>query len=114
MDDYDIENLLRRCAPAGPPPDLRARIVRPAAVPPWPWVAAASLLLVVMSALHVETNRIERSVIAAPPQDSATVAVRDLAELLGGDDTAQRFARSEVARLQRAAASSLPAESETP
>ena len=41
MSDPELEDLLRRYRPAGPPPDLRARIVAgPAPVPrTWPWAA---------------------------------------------------------------------------
>ena len=47
MTDPEIEDLLRRYRPAGPAPDVRARIV--AGEWPegrvWPWAAAAAVLL---------------------------------------------------------------------
>ena len=53
MNDDQIDDLLRRVRPAGPPAELRARIVGARARPAWAWMAAAAamLLLTVVSQL---------------------------------------------------------------
>jgi hypothetical protein len=53
MNDDQLEDLLRRVRPAGPPPALRSRILasRPAR-PAWPWAAAAAALLLTVVGLQ--------------------------------------------------------------
>lgn len=72
MTDRELDDLLRRYRPAGPPPELCARIaagVAPAART-WPWAAAAAALLAAVCALHFWTNnvygRVRDSVTPAP------------------------------------------------
>ena len=99
MDDRDIEKLLRRYAPAEPPPQLRARILRaarPARV--WPWAMAASLLLVATIALRMLTAHVAGDVAIEPGPDVSSLAAADLTEMLGGDDIARRYAEAAVAR----------------
>lgn len=57
MTDPEIEDLLRRYRPAGPPPDLRARVMTEAAPVgrTWPWVAAAGVLLATVVGLNLAT-----------------------------------------------------------
>ena len=85
MKDSDIEDLLRRYRPAGPPARLRERVI--AAGPPrriWPWAGAAAALLVSVLSFHaaarheLAARRSARSAVAAS-------VTEDLAELLGGD-----------------------------
>jgi hypothetical protein len=58
MTDPEIEDLLRRYRPAGPPPDLRARVMMEAAPVgrTWPWVAAAVVLLATVVGLNLATD----------------------------------------------------------
>jgi hypothetical protein len=89
MDDAELEDLLRRVRPAGPPPGLRARIAgcrRPPRA--WPWVAAAAALLIVTAVLQVSAERARASfwlqrdaAVAADAADSQAVQ-----EALGLDD----------------------------
>jgi predicted lysophospholipase L1 biosynthesis ABC-type transport system permease subunit len=95
MDEHDVEDLLRRVRPVGPPAELRLRIEQEAALPvpaprAWPWAAAAAALLVLTAGLRVEVNRLE-SRVEVPP-DPAIAIVDDLAERLGGDAAARRMA----------------------
>jgi hypothetical protein len=64
MNEPDVEDLLRRYRPVGPPPELRGRVVAP--VPPvrraWPWAAAAAALLASVCVLQVSTRNIYQSV----------------------------------------------------
>jgi hypothetical protein len=55
MTDPEIEDLLRRYRPAGPPPDLRGRVMTEAAPVgrTWPWAAAAAVLLATVVGLNL-------------------------------------------------------------
>lgn len=55
MNDDQMEDLLRRVRPAGPPVQLRARIVGATARPrpAWPWIAAAAAALLMTATLQV-------------------------------------------------------------
>jgi hypothetical protein len=52
MNDDQIEDLLRHVRPAGPRPELRARIVGTPAKPGWAWMAAAAAMLLLTVALQ--------------------------------------------------------------
>ena len=58
MLEPDIEDLLRRYRPSGPPPELRARVLanEAAAGRTWPWAAAAAALLAATMGLQVWTR----------------------------------------------------------
>ena len=95
MTEHDVEDLLRRVRPVGPPAELRLRIEQEAARPvpaprAWPWAAAAAALLLLTAGLRVEVNRLE-SRVEVPP-DPAIAIVDDLTERLGGDAAARRQA----------------------
>jgi hypothetical protein len=100
MDEHDVEELLRRVRPVGPPAELRARIEREGARASWeraveerrawPWAVAAAALLALTVGLRVETNRLEARV-EVPPDPTAAI-VDDLADRLGGDDRARWLA----------------------
>ena len=68
MTDDQIENLLRRVRPAGPPPELRARIL--SASPPrraWPWLAAAGALLMMVVSLQSSAGQLRQQIQPQPP-----------------------------------------------
>jgi hypothetical protein len=98
MTDSEIEDLLRRHRPPGPPARLRARIVGVSAHRRiWPWMSAAAALLVSALARH-SAARSEAT--AADMKLEAAPAVRvadDLTDILGGDAAARRFAELLVA-----------------
>ena len=54
----DLDDLLRRYRPSGPPPELRARVLSGAtpAGRAWPWVAAAAVLLAATVGLQLRTR----------------------------------------------------------
>ena len=73
MNDDQIEALLRRVRPAGPPAELRARIVdaqRPARRA-WPWAAAAAAALLMTTTLQVAAGRLREQ--ARPPVATAAI-----------------------------------------
>jgi len=78
MNDHDIEQMLRRQRPAGPPPELRARIFKPAANAArlWPWAAAAAALLAATVGFSSASASLQATV--PIPADSADEVVRDL------------------------------------
>jgi hypothetical protein len=96
---HDIEDLLRRYQPAGPPPSLRARILGDAGDRPrtWPWAAAAAALLGATVALHAARPRLSETW-ADPAPQHREIAIAQLAEMLGGGDIARWRAEQAVAR----------------
>lgn len=96
MLDQDLEDVLRRYRPCGPPSSLRARCVAPSRPARWPYVAAAALVLVALgtyrasAALQPQTLR--------PATDAAAVA--HLTTWLGGGVEAEHAARDTVARFR--------------
>lgn len=115
MDDAQLEDLLRRVRPAGPPPRLRARIAeRPRPLRAWPWVAAAAALLIITAVLQASADRARTSfrlqrdaAVVADTVDSE--ALRDAlglddveirAEMLRRELSAAREAREMERRLQ--------------
>ena len=96
--DREIEALLRRYQPAGPPPGLRARIVAPAieARRTWPWVAAAAALLAATIGLHISTSRLGRQMEPSESIDQRTAALIELEQSLGGGDEARQVAEQVV------------------
>jgi hypothetical protein len=95
MDEHDVEDLLRRVRPVGPPAELRRRIEQGGGRSreerrAWPWAAAAAALLILTAGLRVEISRLETRV-TVPPDPGAAV-IEDLAVRLGGDVQARRRA----------------------
>jgi hypothetical protein len=78
MNDPDIEELLRRVRPAGPPAHLRARVVvamsaAATARPAWPWIAAAAAALFVTATLQVAAGSLREQ--TRPPAATAAIDV---------------------------------------
>lgn len=93
MIDPELDDLLRRYRPTGPPPDLRARVLA-GTVPAgrtWPWVAAAAVLLAATVGLQVARLRLATPVEAAELQGAAELRI--VAEMLGGGERAVDEAR---------------------
>jgi hypothetical protein len=117
MNDNDVEDLLRRHRPAGPPQDLRARIMAaPMRVQrTWPWAATAAALLVAAISLTVASDIVRRRTVP-PPAASADVEIAsDALRALGFDDSTLRMMelkdavrRRDVAESSAAAAEGLP------
>jgi hypothetical protein len=88
MNDDQFENLLRGVRPAGPPPDLRARIL--AAQPArraWPWAAAAAALLLMIAGLQWSAGQLRddiRPVAVTSGTEESEIAV--LRETFGLND----------------------------
>lgn len=88
MQDHDIENLLRRYRPVGPPADLHARLAP--ARRAWPWAAAAAALLAITLGARAGIESVAAQVPTLP--DPATQAIAELTRLLGGDAAARQTA----------------------
>jgi hypothetical protein len=90
MDDDKVRELLARFRPAGPPVELRERVLGTAATPSsaWPWAAAAAALFAVTLGLHATADRSIASVAMPIAPDS----VDALTEAMGGTDEARRAA----------------------
>ena len=87
-DDQELEDLLRRYEPVGPPASLRARVLAgPTPVRrAWPWVAAAAALLVATISLRDAADR----AVTSEPEDSSSPRTADvLADMMGGGDEAR-------------------------
>ena len=93
MNDSDLEDLLRRYRPVGPPANLRERILSESrARRVWPWASAAAALLASTLALHFAA-RLETA--AADPRvapDPALRVVENLTDMFGGDAAARHMA----------------------
>jgi hypothetical protein len=83
MNDDQLPDLLRRLQPAGPRPELRARIVE-SATPRrvWPWAVAAAALLALVTGLQVSASSVRRDMrasitVAGPEEPSELDVLRD-------------------------------------
>lgn len=115
MDDSEIEDLLRRYRPVGPPAKLRERILGTDRVPRiWPWASAAAALLVSALTLHL-AGRYEAASADLRLGPAAVVRVADdLTAVLGGGAAARQLAEFIVVEQQaRSEASSAAIESTT-
>ena len=102
MDDRQVEDILQRYRPAGPPDSLRERCLAPSRVAGvWPWAAAAAALLAITVGLQAAgAGAIAGADIVLTPDTSAQ-AVADLAEALGGDAAARRTAEQVIGQQMR-------------
>jgi hypothetical protein len=101
MNDSEIEDLLRKYRPVGPPAELRQRILGTTRVPRiWPWASAAAALLVLGLTFQFAT----RSETAAADLNLGPSAVErvteDLTNMLGGDIRARELAEFIVVEQQ--------------
>ena len=93
MKDSDVEDLLRRYRPVGPPARLRERVV--AASPPrriWPWAGAAAALVLSVLSFHAAARHELSSADVGAGSAVAASLTDNLAELLGGDAGAREHA----------------------
>jgi hypothetical protein len=94
--DSDVEDRLRQFRPVGPPPRLRARCTSVSRPSRWPYVAAASLLL-----LALVTYRSSDDVAPeALRRESDAAAVARTAAWLGGGVEAEWAATVSLARFR--------------
>lgn len=93
MNDSDIEDLLRKYRPAGPPVEMRQRILATVRVPRiWPWASAAAALLVMALTLRLAAGNLAAGApMNVEPPTSARI-VEDLTTMLGGDTNARELA----------------------
>jgi hypothetical protein len=93
MQDFEIEDLLRRYRPAGPPAELRQRILATTRAPLiWPWAsAAAALLLLGLTFQFAARNATAGAHLDLGPSAVARVT-EDLTTMLGGDVRARELA----------------------
>jgi hypothetical protein len=95
VNDDQLEQLLNRYRPVGPPDDWLSPITgssnHPIAKSPraWPWAIAAAALLVITIGLHV--------LAFVPSHQPESAAAADIAQQLGGDALADRAAHFIVA-----------------
>jgi hypothetical protein len=95
----DIEDLLGRYQPSGPPPSLRGRVVDGVADRrrTWPWAVAAAALLVATVVLHGARQRLSDAWTDDRAQERVR-AIEMVTEMFGGDDVARLMAEQAVAR----------------
>ncbi|MDO8794602.1 MAG: hypothetical protein Q7J25_08290 [Vicinamibacterales bacterium] len=93
MKDSEIEDLLQRYRPIGPPARLRERILaidRTERI--WPWATAAAALLVCALTFRIATGYEAASVDVRLGPAAATRVADDLTDRLGGDAEARALA----------------------
>ena len=110
--DPDLDELLRRYRPAGPPPELRARVLRaePMNRPAWPWAAAAAILLATICAMHVSTRRVYDDVRRGLVATDVTLDQLPALSFAVGDDRLLRERIETDLRLERSGSAAPPAE----
>ena len=105
----DVEDLIRRYRPVGPPPELRARVLgRTSAAGDWAWLAAAAALAIVTVMLR-GTGGSPLPAYFAPREEPHAAIVRDLAASLDAEEHAYFLAETIVLQEQvRAANAATP------
>jgi hypothetical protein len=108
MTDNELEDLLRRVRPAGPRPELRARIVASTAARrgkrAWPWAMAAAAMLILTVVLQFSTAQMNREtarVVSAMEADVDDLAALRIA--LDGNELLIRQAELWTLQRQRSA-----------
>jgi hypothetical protein len=93
MKDSEIEDLLRKYRPVGPPAELRQRILATTrAHRIWPWASAAAALLILGLTFQLAArNEVAGADLNLGPSTVARVT-EDLTRMLGGDLRARELA----------------------
>ncbi len=101
MKDSEIEDLLRKYRPVGPPAELRHRILAPIRTPRiWPWASAAAALLVLGLTFQLAgRNEVAGADLNLGPSAVARVT-EDLTNMLGGDLRARELAEFIIVQQQ--------------
>lgn len=97
MTEPELEELLRRYRPVGPPLDLRARVLSADTRRAWPWAAAAAALLAATVYFHTSANHIVASANVPASPDATDQAISLMTEMLGGDASARQMAELTIA-----------------
>ena len=105
MNDEQLDDLLRHVRPAGPPPELRARILGARRSPrAWPWAVAAAALLALTVGLQVSTMRTSRAITrAVAPVQAEGSDLTELRAALEDDELLLRQAEALTEQDQREA-----------
>lgn len=96
MDDFAVEQLLRRHRPVGPPAALRALVLSPSRRL-WPWLTAAAALMTIAAACPWAASSLVERAAVTPGPDPAVEAAGALADALGGGEAARTWATTQVA-----------------
>ena len=106
-EDEELEHVLRRYEPVGPPASLRTRVLggQTSVRRAWPWVAAAAALLALTISLHEAAGRR----MASEPRDSAMPLTADvLVDMMGGGEEAHAISMKIVALDESARQNAVP------
>jgi hypothetical protein len=119
VDERQVEDLLKRCRPAGPPDSLRERCLAPPRLAPvWPWATAAAALLAIAIGLQSAVATAMAGANIPPAMDTSAQAAAVMAEALGGDEAArqaaERFIDQEMRRDREQVSRSAPLTGELP
>lgn len=118
MDEREIERILGRYRPAGPPDDLRGRaLATDLSVRTWPWLSVAAALLALTIGFQAASRGHGAGAPLPPSLDERAVVRAELVSALGGGELAE--ARAEIlmaaqeALRQDAPAPPVPADQES-
>ena len=101
MKDSEIEDLLRKYRPVGPPAELRHRILATTSVPRiWPWATAAAALLVLGLAFQLAARNEVTGADLNLGSSAVARVTEDLTNMLGGDLRARELAEFIVVEQQ--------------
>jgi hypothetical protein len=105
MTDPELEDLLRRYQPAGPPAALRARILGDTTPVgrTWPWAVAAAVLLATVVGTHAFTHDTYRQVKRDLEMRSSGLQQLPALSAAIGDDELLRWRVAEAIRLEEIA-----------
>ena len=93
MNDRDLEALLRRHRPVGPPPALRERILRAEdRRVPWWWLGAAAALVAITAGTQVAIGSAVATVTVTLAIGAEVSEPDPLLDLVGDDEPARQLA----------------------